>query len=415
MKKYFILAVAAIAVMAACAKVEHFDAPAPGDSLISFSVVNHRAQTKSHPLPYTGSAYPTNVPFGTYCWWTEDDWTGAPSDTTFVFMNNEKVSYSGTQWVPSSTYYWTKSGKLTFASYSPFADADSTLITYRTAPDTLGRDSLRRFDFENYGYSEVPKYDFAKGFTYKDYRIVPDADVDLMYADLAANCTQKTNANGDKVQDENGSSYSGVPTIFNHALCRVGFAFRAIGSMNPNVDSIRVVINSVDIKNIETRGDFTQNPTTGSRWETDHDHLLKNYNFPVTIDTLVLIKDTPDSLASKKNYAELDRKVIVLPQAHLNSNDGLAVTTDQLLTISYTVLLHYTSAPDNTDGSLKWATETLTSVLRLKNCGIPTWRDNQNIIYRISINPYSSEPVTFDPAVAGWEDVDSLVTIYANN
>ena len=87
MKKFFLLAAAAIVTLAACSKVETIDSTP--ETAIRFSVVNHLLQTKAQTLPYTGLTYPTSVPFGTHAWWTASDWTGIAADQTYVFMNNE--------------------------------------------------------------------------------------------------------------------------------------------------------------------------------------------------------------------------------------------------------------------------------------------------------------------------------------
>ena len=64
-------------------------------------------------------------------------------------------------------------------------------------------------------------------------------------------------------------------------------------------------------------------------------------------------------------------------------------------------MIKYNSAPD------VWATEEAVSAVRLNNGTITSWQDNQNITYRISINPYNTLPITFDPAVVDWTDVYS--------
>ena len=118
MKKYFIFAVAALAALAACSKIETVESTR--EVPITFSVMNHLQQTKAT----AGLEYPKGVPFGTYAWWTENTWasTAAASKTQYVFMENEKIQHvaaSGTdpnQWLPEHTYYWTKTGYITFAS-----------------------------------------------------------------------------------------------------------------------------------------------------------------------------------------------------------------------------------------------------------------------------------------------------------
>lgn len=375
MKKYLILAAAAITVMAACSKVETFD-NTPSQKEIRFTVVNHLQQTKA-----AGYVYPTSVPFGTFAWWTENDWTGIAADQTFVFMDNQQVTWHSIEpgqaevWAPTETYYWTRSGKITFASYSPY-----------TANGT------------DKGYSAVPAYDVTKGFLFNDYSIVDGTDVDLMYANLAENCHQNFNTDGSAVTDNNNpeSGFSGVPTIFNHALCQLGFSFRAIGHKNPNVNAIKIEITDVDIVNIDNKGTFTQNNVT--RWATDHANHVASYDYaPASTFELNLIENTAANIAATDNYTALGKTRILLPQTLLTAN----MATDQKLVVAYTVKTEYVSAPG------VWAEEDIVSSVRLNNGNIAAWKDNQNITYRISINPYVTEKITFDPAVIAWEDVYS--------
>ena len=396
MKKYLIFAFAAIATMA-CTKVESSD-PTP-DTPIRFAVVNRlQQQTKAT----TGLEYPTNVPFGTFAWWTENDWTGIAANQDFVFMDNEQVSYQTVTntttttyfWAPSSTYYWTKTGKLTFASYSPYVNAETKASK---------------------GFSAIPSYDVSNGFLFTDYTIVDATDVDLMYANLAANCAQNSNSDGSLVYDgstgDNGTDhgYKGVPTIFNHALCRLGFEFRALGNLNPNVDKIKIELTGVNISNIDKTGSFTQTPavTTTPRWSTVHAPVspatLAAYDFSPASTIVMEVK--PDNAENRSGVAYTHTNVyrILLPQALQNGTSAIATTTDQKLVVTYNIKSHYKNTAENV-----WATETgVTSTIRLYKGNITEWKENQNITYRITINPYASEAITFDPAVVDWTNVSS--------
>ena len=398
MKKYLIIALAAIATMA-CAKVESIDSTP--DNPIRFAVVNRlQQQTKAT----TGLVYPTDVPFGTFAWWTENDWTGIAADQNYLFMDNEQVSYQtvGTThfWAPSTTYYWTKSGKLTFASYSPYVNADTKASK---------------------GFSAIPSYNITNGFLFTNYTVVDNTDVDLMYANLAANCTQNSNNTGSLVYDgtttgENPTDhgYKGVPTIFNHALCRLGFEFRALGTPNPNVDNIKIELTGVSISNIDKTGSFTQTPAevnsvTPPCWSTVHapeaPATLATYDFSPA-ETIVMDVELDNSTnRASVTYTHTGVYRILLPQALQDDDnpddptvDPIATTTDQKLVVTYNIKSHYKNTAENV-----WATESdVTSTIRLYKGNITNWKDNQNITYRITINPYATTAITFDPAVVDW-------------
>ena len=386
MKKGLIIALAAAAGIIACSKVE-----TAGDGTrkqIRFSVVNHLQRNKAHTLPFSGLTYPTDVPFGTFAWWTQNDWTGIAADQDNVFIDNEKVSYQlvngRNAWTTSSVYYWTKSGKLTFASYSPW--------TAGTTPATDG-------------FAAIPSYNAASGWQIANYTIVDSTNVDLMYADLAANCTQDTNLDGTAVTDGGDGGFSGVPTIFNHALCRLSFALRALGPKNANVDSIVVTVNDVDIQHIKYKGSFSQ--SANPRWSSNAVDTT-GYDFaPESPLTLELIPNTPENVAATDNYIILPTVRILLPQTLLNSGNPVASTDDQLFILKYTVKIHYKKDNYPESDPRYWSVSEITSAVRLYKDDIPAWKDNQSITYRITINPYTTEKVFFDPAVVSWEDVYS--------
>ena len=383
MKKYFIIAAFAVAAMA-CSKTESVPV-ATKDLPVSFAVVNHLHQSRATT---TGLTYPTSVPFGTLAWWTLGEWTGIAADQTNVFMDNVEVSWHSLNpgeaevWAPVETYYWTKSGKITFASYSPYTAA--------------GNDK---------GYSEIPVYDVQDGFLFNNYTIVDDTDVDLMYANLAANCSQTTNADGSAVHDNlatsTDSGYQGVPTIFNHALCRIGFNIRAIGPKNPSVDTVVIRVDSVLIYNIDNKGSFKQAAAT--KWTTDHANYKDDYDFsPASPLELGLIRNTTANLQATDNYTDLGENKILLPQALLSAN----LATDQKLVLKYSVLTHYKSNPAVAGDPDYWVEEPLVSTKFLSSGNITSWGDNQNITYRISISPVA-DAITFDPAVLPWTDIFS--------
>lgn len=377
----------------ACTKVESVDTTP--DTPIRFAVVNHLQQQQTKAT--TGLVYPTSVPFGTFAWWTEGTWAAATNPKEYVFMDNEKVSYQATPkvWAPSQTYYWTKTGKLTFASYSPYTD---------------GTDN---------GFSAVPVYDVAKGFLFNNYTIVNTTDVDLMYANLAADCTQNSNSDGSMVYDgttgENATDhgYKGVPTIFNHALCQLGFQFRALGNLNPNVDKIIIELTKVEIANIDKTGSFTQTPAVTTpatpRWATNHT-ALATYDFSPSATISMEVK--PDNTENRANVAYTATGVtrILLPQLLQDDDDPtdatvdpIATTTDQKLVLTYNIKSHY----KNTAADVFATENDVKTTVRLYKGNIAEWKENQNITYRITINPYSSDTITFDPAVVDWTNVTS--------
>ena len=136
--------------------------------------------------------------------------------------------------------------------------------------------------------------------------------------------------------------------------------------------------------------------------------------------SLELIEANATTLPATDNYTALGTTRILMPQALVVTTDtntnlpvdpAPAAVTDQKLVVKYTIKTEYTSKPN------EWATESVVSTVRLNNGSISAWKENQNITYRISINPYATLPITFDPAVLSWEDVysDNIDIIVPND
>mgnify|MGYP007102065879 FL=1 len=44
----------------------------------------------------------------------------------------------------------------------------------------------------------------------------------------------------------------------------------------------------------------------------------------------------------------------------------------------------------------------MTATVDLVTDAIPTWSPNMSIVYNITIDPISKDPILFDPAIADW-------------
>ena len=185
MKKLFFIAVAALAI-GACSKVQTVDI----QNEINFKVANY-VQTKA-----TGSVY-DNGAFGTYSWFTTTGY--APTD----FMVNEEVAHVGGVWkTKNNTFYWPKTGSLEFISYSPFNGTNATADSNPAiTPNTI-----------TYTGVNTAAVDVSNN----------PLNIDYMYADKAI-----ASKNINVVTDGVESGYSGVPTIFHHALAKLSFNIKA--------------------------------------------------------------------------------------------------------------------------------------------------------------------------------------------
>lgn len=344
MKKYFVFAAAALVALASCTKIDN-EIPAK-DQKITFDVVKYAQQTKAGEL-----AYSTDDSFGTYSWWTENAWasTADANKLDYVFMTNEKVSWSATdtEWEPENAYYWTKTGKLHFVSYSPYKE---------TSPMT---------------------YSVANGCQFANYQI-PSTPEDLMYSTIALN-----KAKNETTYLKNTGMTEGVPTLFHHTLCKVSFKFvqKDETPLPSTIESVSIKVKSASIESIYTKASFKELPTAA--WTSQSEAS----NFTLGTSDLTLTT-TAQQYGSTR---------IHMPQTL--AADG------QKIKLTYDITIKYAS-----NATAKTTTVTNQEVV-LKTASLPSWDINKNIVYTIEIGAFSDQPILFDPAVVNWDDASETIEI----
>lgn len=319
----------------------------------------------------------------TYDHFVTHAWSDAVTDENKIFMNHQKVTLNGTDnaWMPTQNYYWPNYSTVDFISYYP-ANAD------RRYP-AVERDKL----------------------TYTGYDVSGEkADInvetnDLMYANKAVGY----NGNEDRVNDDNGgthdSGYSGVPTLFNHALAQLEIRVQVLQPESETSTSWKAVINHAKLTGYYTKGDLELTLNSPSMthgvvgWTpTGDEHIgWKLSDDATTKESVIVSEDNSDDdditvNSSGTSYKSIF-KAFVLPQA---------LTDQHFFDLKFTLKTYR-------DGTL--ATEEADTNIRrlqLKTNEIPYWGMNQRIVYTIIINPAKNR-ITFDPAVVDWEDVSGNI------
>ena len=379
MKKYIIIAAAAIAAMA-CSKV--VDAP-EAQREISFTVAN-RVQTKAD--------YATTNTFGTYAWYTANaaSVAAATGSDHAPFMINEDVGYTSSVWKTlHNTFYWPKTGSIDFISYSPF---DGTNNTADSKP-AITQNTI----------------------TYDDIDVTAVV-IDYMYADKV-NCA--INANTTPAQ-------SAVPTVFRHALAKLSFKIAAnfiTDGDATNPTTWDVYVKSVKISGFKTIGDcaLTLN-ADGTSWDKP--------------ETNISLTETPEIVYVWTNLSGTSAEQELIPNASLTDNTKwiklnakdnpttinpatgfvmpqvLAANT-QKIELALHITTHLANGLD--------IEEDYNRELDLKDLSsLKAWQMNQNIVYNIQIKPVAyvntyDNPndviITFDPSVADWTDVNATAII----
>ena len=192
MKKFFILAAAAVVALAACTQ-NQLDPASQKAREINFSTVAG-LNTKA---PLSGTVYKTTDPtFGIYCYaLTAGKTWSANSGDGQLYMDNVEISYNSTDliWEPASTYYWPLSGTLTFVGYSPYG-CNGT-VAYAPATKTL--------TVTNFAQAEAV-----------------DDQEDLMWATTNSDLTDNQST---YTSESATSTLRGVNEVFHHSLCQVKF------------------------------------------------------------------------------------------------------------------------------------------------------------------------------------------------
>lgn len=200
-----------------CTKVEQSE---PTQAQICYNVVQYN-QTKA------AGEYPTNVPFVSSAFYLENGKTWAANRSEAKpYIENAIISFDGANWRDADhAYYWPRAGKLTFFSYSPQAIKSST------------------------------KIDRNSGITITNWDVNSHQNVDIMIADVQT----------DQTANQTGGTYTGVPTIFRHALSKIsGFTFNlhkdyANGHTSGSYANgdVAFILESIVIKNMPQKGTYS--------------------------------------------------------------------------------------------------------------------------------------------------------------
>lgn len=316
--------------------------------------------------------------FATYAW------SEASTAADNLFMDNQKIVNANGVWEAERTYYWPTYSTVDFISYYPKSDDGSCPVV------------------------EPQKLTYAGYDVYGEKALITGAANDLMYAEKAV----AYSGNIDRVNDDNGgtgdSGYSGVPTLFHHALAQL---------------EIRVLVKQPDGE-------------TESHWEAEINHaslegFFSKGNLELTLENPALEHGLTGWIPSTANMdnvkvgwvndgAVKSQPIVdaASPVTVSSTGTGEGYVADGCLSLFRTFVLPQTLSDgqqlldfqftlNKFRGADKELSEPDAAVrhISLKTDAIPYWGMNQKIVYTIVINPAKSGTITFDPAVVDWEDV----------
>ena len=370
MKKLFVFAVAAVAVLASCTKAE-VNTP---DQAISFQAANYMSQvTKANVTFGTGNTFHTNAYVHTLL-------NGSPSTQQMMF--DEEISWVDDptfQWLPSRTYFWPKTGYVNFFSYAG-----------SPAPTAKAENSL----------------------TYTTVDIATDSDI------LVAEAAYEQTGNLSTYHIDN-AGVKGVPTLFHHMLSKVTFkvkldatdAYNGIPA-NKNYYSWEVVVDESKFGYVnQGTANFTfadgqagnvASPVANQQlWNAptgDFAWTITGNNAGSELASTVIgepNKMTVTSAATVSEVKTLFDEVSVLPQDLTNDANAHGQ-----ISLKYTIKSTYDDGVNPAKTITETVTIGLTDIVTYVT-SISGWKMNYKYIYNIIIKP--GEPISFDPAVVEWE------------
>lgn len=394
MKKVLTAAILAITTCAfiGCTKNE-VRSISDNPQAVRFLPLNGKHSTK---VMVNGTTYPKDLPFGTLAYYLPSgNWNANMADATLYIpiskVVNKSGATSGSAWeVEEKTYYWPKSGGLTFFAYSPFSYQEAS-----------GGDLV------------VTPLSGNDGIQIVDYDVDAHQDTDFMVADIAKDKTANVTKPG-------SSLYTGVPIVFRHKLSQiVGINFQTVitntegnlvehdysygRSTNGPLQAGDIVfkLKKVEVRNLYTKGTYGYT-TTDADPVAEHWSPLSNKN-PYTWFNKApeaFAGNTTFPLTYKTQDATRNDYLLILPQPLKTSapTTSTPATTDPLIHIEYQVLTY--------SDDIHYSTEDVIEDVYLYNIhkNANAIDMNKKITYNFKIN-LETRKIYWAPSVENWEDV----------
>lgn len=354
---------------------------------VRFLPLNGKHSTKAM---VDGTTYPADLPFGTLAYYLPSgNWDANMADATLYIpiskVVNQSRATSGSAWeVEGKTYYWPKSGKLTFFAYSPFSYQEASGGNLVVTP-LSGND----------------------GIQIVDYDVDAHQDTDFMVADIAKDKTAN-------VAKPGSSLYTGVPIVFRHKLSQiVGINFQTVitnteGNLvehdYSNGRSTNGPLQAGDIvfklKNVEVRNLYTKG--TYGYTDTKADPVTEHWAHQANKKNYTWFDKAPEAFAGNKTFnltykTQDDTRndyLLVLPQPCNSTLTTTPAATDPLIHIEYQVLTY--------SDATNFSTENVTEDIYLYNIHSGAIDMNKKITYNFKIN-LEDRKICWAPSVVDWE------------
>ena len=293
MKKFFIIAAAALVALVACTK-NNVDESALRE--ISYNAVAGKNATKA--IINTAFYAPTDPAFGIWGLYQATDWSTNHSNNVWIGESASaatQISYgldaastaNSEAWRNrSSVDYWPLTGSIVFMGYSPYANVSSKAAISVT---------------DNKATLTVTNFQTTTG-SWVD---------DLMWSDAVEKSANDTNYDAD---GSDATTYNGVPVVFHHALSQIAIYAKtdkdyAAQDYTFTITALSVTVD--DNATLTVADDLTNAPTV-------------SWSEPATDATRTVLSSASAALTT--SYVKQGESFLVIPQTLTAAQDIISVT-----------------------------------------------------------------------------------------
>lgn len=353
MKKFFILAAAAVVALAACTK-NNVDESALRE--ISYNAVAGKNATKA--IINTAYYAPTDPAFGIWGLYQATDWSTNHSNNVWIGASASaatQITYgldaastaNSEAWRNrSSVDYWPLTGSIVFMGYSPYANVSSKAAISVT---------------DNKATLTVTNFQTTTG-SWVD---------DLMWSDAVEKSANDTNYDAD---GNNTPTYNGVPVVFHHALSQITVYAKTDKDYTAEDYTFTITALSVTVDDNATltvADDLTNAPTV-------------TWTEPATDATRTVLSAASPALTT--SYVQQGDSFLVIPQTLTAAQD--------IITITYQVVHN---------GVTSSATKTI-NLTAGDSVALTAFANNTK--YNLNLI-FSMDEIKYSPDIVDWEATSS--------
>ncbi len=351
MKKYFIIAVAALVALASCTKSE---INTPAQKEISYNAVTGK-NTVTKTINDKTYYAPGDPAFGVWGLYQPTAWATDHGNGVWVGTSlsaSAEITYQTDTWKKNGAVdYWPLTGSVVFMGYSPYANVSSKAsVAVADSKVTL----------------TVAGFETTTG----------DWVDDLMWSDAVEKSTNDTNYDAD---GNNTTTYNGVPIVFHHALSQIAIYAKtdkdyAAQDYTFTITALSVTVD--DNATLTVADNLTADPVVA-------------WTEPATDATRTVLSSASAALTT--SFVKQGDPFLVIPQTLTAAQD--------IITVSYKVVHNGVTSTATKNINLT-AGDSVTLSAFEKNT-----KYNLNLVFSLEEIKYSPDVVAWDAAVASEYEV----------